>query len=260
MMKNRNKPVAETDKLIFGRQAVLEALKYKRLYQVYVLEGLKGAVITAIVDSSRQENVPLSFVSRDKFLALVKDYPGHQGVTALCSSFRYFSLDELIKTAKAASAEPLLLLLDHLQDPQNLGSIIRTADAAGVHGLVIPELRSVRVTPAVSKVAAGAVERARIALVPNLSRAIELLKRDGFWIYGAEADGEAPYYQADFNRPLALVVGSEGKGLTRIVRKHCDRTLRLPMKEKAASLNVAVASAVLIYAVLARREKWGVEV
>lgn len=256
-MKKRSRPTTEPEEFVVGRQAVLEALKYNRLHRVFIMEGQQGAVIESIVSLAGKNRTPLSRLSRGDFAALVQDIPGHQGVAALCSPFRYFSLDQLVKTAKAASAAPFLLLLDHLQDPQNLGSIIRTADAAGVHGLIIPDPRSAKVTPAVRKVAAGAVERIRIAVVQNLSRTIETLKQEGFWIYGAEADGRTPYYQADYKVPLALVVGSEGKGISRIVREHCDQTLRIPMQETAASLNVAVASAILIYAALAQREGWG---
>jgi len=252
-----NKPTAAPEEMIFGRQAVLEALRYKRLRRVYMLKGLKGPAIDSIVSLTYHHKIPLEYVSRDKFATFAGSFPGHQGVVAFCLPYRYLSLDQLVRTARAASSAPFLILLDHLQDPQNLGSIIRTADAAGVHGLIIPEPRSAKVTPAVLKVAAGAAERVHIALVPNLSRAIESLKKEGFWIYAAEADGEVPYWQIDFNGPLALVVGSEGSGLTRIVREHCDSTLRIPMQVEAASLNVAVAAAVLIYAALAQRERWG---
>ncbi len=255
-MKKRSKPAPGPEELIVGRQAVLEALKYNRLHRVFVMEGQQGTVIESIVSLAGKNKTPLSRLSRGDFSALVKDISGHQGVAALAPPFRYLELSEMIKAAKTASPHPFLLLLDHLQDPQNLGSIIRTADAAGVNGLIIPDPRSAKVTPAVRKVAAGAVERVRIAVVQNLSRTIEMLKKEGFWIYGAEADGQMPYYQVDYKVPLALVVGSEWKGLSRIVREHCDQTLHIPMQKTAASLNVAVASAVLIYAALAQREGW----
>ncbi len=256
-MKNKSSWAApEAEELVFGRQSVLEALKYKRLRRVYVLEGQRGAIIDEIVSLARQNRVPLVIVSLNEFKALVGDVQGHQGVAALSPPFRYLSLNELLASAAASSRAPFFLLLDHLQDPQNFGSIIRTADAAGLDGLIIPRPRSVRVTPAVRKVAAGAVERMPIALVNNLVRAMEQLKQEGFWIYGAEADGEEPYYKIDYTGPLALVMGSEGRGLSRLVRQHCDRTVYIPMQEKAASLNVAVASAILVYAALARRQGW----
>ena len=255
-MKKSGKTDTGAEELIYGRQAVLEALKHKRLRRIYVQEGQQGSVIDSIVSQAGENNVPLAKVDRSEFLALIKEISGHQGVAALSVPFRYLSLEQLIGTARAESSAPFLLLLDHLQDPQNLGSIIRTADAAGVHGLVIPDSRSAKVTPAVRKVAAGAVERARIALVNNLSRAIETLKKEGFWVYGAETNGEDPYYRIDYQGSLALVLGSEGKGLSRIIRRHCDRTVHIPMREKAASLNVGAASSVLIYAALAQREGW----
>ncbi|HOL18155.1 MAG TPA: 23S rRNA (guanosine(2251)-2'-O)-methyltransferase RlmB [Bacillota bacterium] len=257
MKSKSGRAAPEPEELVYGRQSVLEALKYQRLHQVYVLEGQRGAVINDIVSLARQKRVPLAFVSPNEFKALVNEVQGHQGVAALSPPFRYLTFDQLIQSARADSQAPFFLLLDHLQDPQNFGSIIRTADAAGLDGLIIPRPRAVKVTPAVRKVAAGAVERIRIALVNNLARAIEQLKQEGFWIYGAEADGEEPYYNLDYSGPLALVVGSEGRGLSRLVRRHCDRTVYIPMQEKAASLNVAVASAVLVYAALARRQGWG---
>jgi 23S rRNA (guanosine2251-2'-O)-methyltransferase len=256
IMKKRSQPAPKPEEFIVGRQAVLEALKYNRLHRVYIMEGQQGAIVESIVSQAGKNKTPLSRLSRGDFAALVKDIPGHQGVAALAPPFRYMALSEMIKGARAASPLPFLLLLDHLQDPQNLGSIIRTADAAGVYGLIIPDLRAAKVTTAVRKVAAGAVERSRIAVIQNISRTIETLKQEGFWIYGAEADGQTPYYQADYKVPLALVVGSEGKGISRIVREHCDQTLSIPMQEEAASLNVAVASAVLIFAALAQRQGW----
>jgi 23S rRNA (guanosine2251-2'-O)-methyltransferase len=148
-------------------------------------------------------------------------------------------------------------MLDHLEDPQNLGAVMRTADAAGVNGIIIPSHRAAGVTAAVRKVAAGAAERIPVAMVGNLNHAAEALKKEGYWLYAAEADGEEEYYRADYRRPLVLVVGSEGKGLSRLLRQNCDVTLSIPMPGTAAgSLNVAAATAVLVYAVLAQREGW----
>ncbi len=180
----------------------------------------------------------------------------HQGVVALAPPFRYLSLGELLKQAKTITSAPFLIICAHLQDPQNLGSLLRTADAAGMHGIIIPEDRSVKVTPAVRKVAAGAAERLPVARVVNLVSAVGQLKEAGFWIYGAEADGADPYYNVDYSGPFALVIGSEGKGLSRLLRRHCDGTISIPMRRGTGSLNAAVAAAVIIYAAAAQREGW----
>jgi 23S rRNA (guanosine2251-2'-O)-methyltransferase len=251
-----NKPGPDPDRLIIGRQPVLESMRRGRPVKVYLAEGLKGAPIEEIVALAGEKGIPHFVVSRSELDHLARGCGSHQGVAALAAPFRYLSLAELIAAAKKDAARPFLLLLDHLQDPQNLGSIIRTADAAGVHGLIIPEPRAAGITPAVRKVAAGAVERARIARVKNLAQAARILKQEGFWIYGAEADGAKPYYAADYKVPLALVAGSEGRGLAPLVRRHCDQIIRIPMQGCAGSLNVAVAVAVISFAVLAQREGW----
>lgn len=256
MKKAGRKETATPENMIIGRQSVLEALRHGHLLKVFMAAGLKGDPVDKISSLARQKGVPLSLVSREELDNLVRGAVNHQGVAALAPPFRYLSLAELIKSAKSSAANPLLIALDHLQDPQNLGSIIRTADAAGVQGMIIPELRSVGITPSVRKVAAGAVERTRVARVKNLVRALQELKQEGFWIYGAEADGKVPYFQADYRVPLVLVAGSEGRGLSRLVRRHCDQTISIPMQGAAGSLNVAVAAAVLIYTAVGRREGW----
>ncbi len=244
------------EELIGGRHAVLEALKYSKPLKIFLTEGLKGAVVNEITLLARQKSVPVKRLSKEDFNRTAGDISGSQGVAAVITPFRYSSLSRLIESARSFDSEPFLIMLDHIEDPQNLGAVMRTADAAGVHGLIIPEQRAAGVTAAVCKVAAGAAERIPVALVGNLNRAAAMLKKEGFWLYGAEADGKTEYYRADYCRPLALVIGSEGKGLSRLLRKNCDMTLNIPMPGSAGSLNVAAATAILTYAALAQREGW----
>lgn len=244
------------DQLVIGRRPVIEALRHGGVTRLYILEGQKGEAVDTIRSLARSGQVPCRVVSRDELSRMLHGRVNHQGVAAVTRPFSYLSLHQLIEQAKNQSQTPLMLMLDHLEDPQNFGSIIRTADAAGVHGIIIPKDRSVSVTPAVRKVAAGAAERARIARVSNLARSIEVLKKEGFWIYGSDAAGEMPFYRVDYGMPLVLVVGSEGRGLAPLVRRHCDRILSIPVTGEAGSLNAAVAAALLIYGAVGGRERW----
>ncbi len=246
----------DRDELIAGRQAVLEALRYSKPTGILLAEGQKGEVLKEINLLARREKVPVKQLSRADFEQIAGDIPGNQGVAAYVPPFRYCSLERLINLARASERPPFLIMLDHLEDPQNLGAIMRTAEAAGVHGLIIPDRRAAGVTAAVRKVAAGAAEKLPVALAGNLNRAAESLKEEGFWLYGAEADGSEPYYNADYRRPLVLVIGSEGKGLSRLLRQNCDMILTIPMLGQGGSLNVAASTAILTYAALAQREGW----
>ncbi len=245
------------DELIFGRQPVLEALRSSKPQRILLSEGLKGAIINEITLLARQRKVPVDRLSKSDFSKQVEDFERSQGVAAYVPSFEYLELEELIAISRSSRRDPFLIMLDHLEDPQNLGAVMRTADAAGVDGIIVASHRAVGVTAAVRKVSAGAAERIPVAMVGNLNAAAETLKKEGYWLYAAEADGEEEYYRADYRRPLVLVVGSEGKGLSRLLRQNCDVTLSIPMPGTVAgSLNVAAATAVLVYAVLAQREGW----
>ena len=241
--------------LIIGRQAVLEALTHGTVNRVYLIRGREGAIISEITAAAQKKGIPLHLLSREEFDRLTPNLSGHQGAAALAPPYRYRTLPDLIRLSQKNEA-PFLLLLDHIQDPQNLGSILRTAGAAGVDGLVITGPRSAKITPAVRKVAAGAAERVPVALAGNLHQAILALKKERFWVYGAEADGRTPYYALDYRLPLALVIGSEAAGLSRLVRENCDQTLYIPMPGRTNSLNAAVAAAVIIFAAVAQRQGW----
>jgi 23S rRNA (guanosine2251-2'-O)-methyltransferase len=214
-----------------------------------VATGAHGEVITEIVDEARAKKINLQSVDRRRLDDLAMN---HQGVIAEAAPFAYTTLEEVIEAARVSVA-PLVLVLDVLQDPQNLGSLLRTAAAAGAQGVVIPEHRAVGVTPAVVKASAGAIERLKIAQVTNLSRAIDALKEVGIWAVGLDASAPTEYHTADLNRPLALVVGGEGKGLRPLVRQHCDMVVSLPMPGAIESLNAAVAGSIVLYEALRQR-------
>jgi 23S rRNA (guanosine2251-2'-O)-methyltransferase len=214
-----------------------------------VATGAHGEIITEIVDEARAKKINLQSVDRRRLDDMAFN---HQGVVAEAAPYVYATIEDVIEAAKASPA-PLLLMLDVLQDPQNLGSLLRTAAAAGAQGVVIPEHRAVGVTPAVVKASAGAIERLKIAQVTNLSRAIDALKEVGIWAVGLDASAVTRYDQADLNRPLALVVGGEGKGLRPLVRQHCDMVVSLPMPGAIESLNAAVAGSIVLYEALRQR-------
>ena len=243
--------------LIAGRQAVLDALRFSKPARIILAEGIKGATINEITLIARQNRVKTERLSRQQFQELAGQISGNQGVAAFVHPFKYLELDELIAVSKKPGTDPLLIMLDHIEDPQNLGAIMRTADAAGAGGLIIPADRAASVTPAVRKVACGAAERLPVAISVNLNRAAEVLKRAGFWLYAADQDADCEYYKVDYCLPLVLVFGSEGKGLSRLLKKNCDRSVFIPMPNPAGgSLNVSVAAAVVIYAALAQRQGW----
>jgi 23S rRNA (guanosine2251-2'-O)-methyltransferase len=235
--------------LLYGRRPVYEALRAarRRIYGMALAEGVQetGGVVGQIVSLARAAGVPLTRSSRQE---LDRVAPAHQGVVVETGPYPYADLDDILAFAAGRGEPPLLLLLDLLQDPQNFGSLLRTAEAVGVHGVIIPHRRAVGVTPAVVSASAGAVEHLRVAQVTNLARTIDELKRHDVWVAGLEVTPEAQlYHQADLHGPLALVVGSEGSGLRRLVREKCDFLLQLPMHGRVASLNAAVAGSVVLY-------------
>lgn len=248
---DERRPFRPTGDLLYGRNAVLEALRAGRdIRRVMVATGAHGEVITDIVDTARGRKISLQSVDRRRLDDMATN---HQGVIAEVAPFVYASLEEVIEATRDTEAPPLVLVLDVLQDPQNLGSLLRTAAAAGAQGAVILEHRAVGVTPAVMKTASGAIEKLKIAQVGNISHAIDALKEAGLWAIGLDARADQSYDQADLNRPLALVVGGEGKGIRPLVRQHCDVVLSLPMPGEIESLNAAVAGSIVIYEALRQR-------
>lgn len=238
---------------IEGRIPVLEALRAGReINKLLVAKGAREGSIREVLAVARKAGIIVQEVDRERLDAMAQGR-NHQGVIALAASHRYYSLDEILERAAASGEDPLLLVLDGIEDPQNLGSLLRTADAAGVHGLVIPERRAVGLTETVAKVSAGAVEYVPVARVTNIGRTLDELKEKGFWVVGTHQDARELYYEARLTGPLAVVIGSEGKGMGRLVAEKCDFTVRLPMQGHVTSLNAAVAGAILIYEVRRQR-------
>ncbi len=239
---------------LYGRHAVLEALRaHRHVEQIMIARGVhaRGALDEVLV-LARAAHVRVREVPRDELDRLTRN---HQGIIAEIDEFQYAELEDLLAVAQARGEPAFLLMLDSVQDPQNLGTLIRTAEAVGVHGIILAERRAVGVTPAVVKASAGAIEHLRIARVTNLARTVQELKRANIWVVGVENEPEAQdFSRADLSIPLALVLGSEGAGMSRLVREKCDFLVRLPMWGKVESLNVAVAGSIVLYAVKLQRK------
>jgi len=238
---------------VIGRNPVLEILKTdKEIEKILVAKGqLKGS-INKIVALAKDMNIVVQYVDKKK-LDQVSQGGNHQGVAALISPYRYSSMDEILNKAKKLQEPPFLLILDGIEDPYNLGSIIRTAECSGVHGIIIPKRRSAHVTETVYKSSAGAVEHMLIAKVNNLSNTIDELKEKGLWIYGAHMEGKDKYFEVDLTGAVALVIGSEGKGISRLVKEKCDFLLNIPMVGKISSLNASNAASILMYEVVRQK-------
>ena len=240
--------------VLYGRQPVRECLRARRrhIYQLILAEDVgEVGIVGEILSLAAGLKLPLQRVSR---LQLDRIAEAHQGVALEVADYPYVAVEAILGRARKLEEQPLILALDHLQDPHNLGALLRTAEVAGAHGAIIPGRRAVGVTPAVVSAAAGASEHLRVAQVTNLVRALESLKTSGVWVVGLESVPEAcPYHQVDLNMPLALVIGAEGQGLSRLVRETCDLLIRLPVRGQVGSLNASVAGGIALYAALAAR-------
>jgi 23S rRNA (guanosine2251-2'-O)-methyltransferase len=239
--------------LLYGRNSVLEALRAgRRIRRLMVAGSAHG--LDALLDLAKQRRIPVDVVDRHDLDRRAGDH--HQGVLAEADEFEYAHVDDLLAAANRRGEAPLLLALDSLQDPQNFGTLLRTAQACGVHGVLVPEHRAVGVTPSVSNASAGAVEHLAVARVTNLARSLGQLKSRNVWIYGLAVDAGEAYWDVDFDGPLALVVGSEGSGLGRLVREACDVLVHIPMAPEAIqSLNASVAGSLVLYQAFANRRR-----
>lgn len=244
--------VVERDDLIYGRNAVVEALKSARpINRVLMAIGLKDAASLQVKTLARQVGVVVEEVARTRLDSLTAG--NHQGILAIVAAKEYVELDSILEAAGNRKEKPLVLLLDEIEDPRNLGAILRTADAAGVDGVVIPQRRAVGLTESVSKASAGAIEHVPVAREVNLVRVMERLKNEGYWIVGVDMTGDKGCQEADFDVPLALVVGGEDKGIGRLVKEHCDYLVRIPMVGHVPSLNSSVAASIALYEVVRQR-------
>ena len=237
----------EASNLLVGRNPIREALKAGRdMEKLLVAKGELIGSAREIVAMAREQKVIVQEVDRAHLDAMA---PGHQGLIAVVSAYAYKTVDDMLALAKERGEAPFLVILDGVTDPHNLGAIIRSAECAGAHGVIIPERRAVGLTPAAVKASAGAVEYLPVAREVNLTRTIERLKKEGVWIYGTAMDGE-DYRKVDYSGAKALVIGSEGEGMSRLVGESCDKVVTLPMKGKIESLNASVAAGILLYAMM----------
>ena len=241
---------------IAGKNPVIEALKSERdINKIWIAEGSQKGQMQQIIGMAKELKVFVQFVPKKKIDQMVEG--NHQGVVAQVAAYDYAEIDDLFALAEKREETPFFLILDELEDPHNLGSIMRTADAVGAHGVIIPKRRAVGLTAAVAKASTGAIEYIPVARVTNLARTIDELKERGIWVFGTDAKGSEDYRKMDGSIPLALVIGSEGKGMGRLIKDKCDFLIHLPMVGKVTSLNASVAASLLMYEVYRKRNPLG---
>ncbi|MES5924626.1 23S rRNA (guanosine(2251)-2'-O)-methyltransferase RlmB [Bacillus cereus group sp. MG9] len=241
---------------IIGRNPVIEALRAGRdINKILVAEGAAKGQVQIVLALAKENKVILQHAPKKKLDQLVEG--NHQGVIAQVAAYQYAELEDLFKLAEKRNEDPFFLILDEIEDPHNLGSIMRTADATGAQGVIIPKRRAVGLTASVAKASTGAIEYIPVARVTNLSRTIDELKERGLWIAGTDAKGKTDYRNLDGNMPIGLVIGSEGKGMSRIIGEKCDFLITLPMVGKVTSLNASVAASLLMYEVYRKRHEIG---
>ena len=258
MKENFNKKYDKKEEKIYddqieGRNSVIELLESKKdINKIFVTKGERHGSINKILAMAKERNVII--VEKDKKqMAQMAQTPNHQGVIAIVPPFEYCEIEDILENAKIKNEDPFILILDGIEDPHNLGSIIRTAETAGVHGIIIPKRRAASVNSTVSKVSAGAVEHIKIARVTNISDSIQKLKDNGLWICGTDIDAKNYYYDQDLKGPLGIVIGNEGKGMSEKVKKNCDFLVKIPMKGKVTSLNASVSTGIVVYEAVKQR-------
>ena len=238
--------------LIVGRNAVLQALESGRtIDSVTVAQGQRGGQAGRIIDICRERKIPVKFADQRRLDRLC-DGAAHQGVAAFAAAHEYAEMDDIFALAESRNESPFIVVCDSLEDPHNLGAIIRTAECAGVHGVIIPKRRSVGLSYTVGKASAGAIEYMRVARVTNIAALIDDLKSKGVWVYGADMNG-TDYQKCNFSGACAIVIGNEGKGISRLVREKCDVIVSLPMKGQINSLNASVAAGIIMYSAMKDR-------
>ena len=249
---NDRKPTAN---IIAGRNPVIEALRGGTIIEkVVILSGVKGGVIEKIKQMAKRNRVPFVEVGKQKFRDLVSDTTT-QGVVAIVGTKAYVELDDILNIAQERNEPPFLLILDEIEDPQNLGALIRTAECAGVHGVVIPKHHAATVNQTVAKTSAGASEHLPVAKVVNIANTLDELKQKGLWIVGTDATAEKLYTQVDYSMPIVFVIGNEGKGIRQLVKEKCDFVVKIPLYGKVESLNASVAGALVMYEAVRKRKQ-----
>lgn len=251
--EDRKQPAELPEGMIEGRNALAEALKSGRtIDKVFVAEGSTDRSLARLVAQAKEAGAVVVPTDRRK-LDFMSPTGAHQGVIASVAAHEYASLEDILARAAEKGEAPLIVICDELSDPHNLGAILRTAECAGAHGVVIPKRRSVGLTAVVAKTSAGAVEYLPVARVSNINQAIQTLKDNGVWIYGTAADADSLLYRTDLTGPTAIVIGNEGEGMSKLVRENCDVLVSIPMKGQISSLNASAAAAVMLYEALRQR-------
>ncbi|MDF2882447.1 MAG: methyltransferase, TrmH family, group 3 [Clostridiaceae bacterium] len=249
-----NKEAKEVrEDIVEGRNAVIEILKGdSTVEQILVAKGDTTGSISVITALAKEKGIVIKEVDRKK-LDSMSVTGSHQGVIAQVTPFKYCEIEDILEYADKKGEDPFIVILDEIEDPHNFGSIVRTAEACGVHGIIIPKRRNVGVTPTVYKSSAGAVEHMMISKVTNINTAIDKLKTKGIWIYGAHMEGNKYSYNADFSGGVALIIGSEGRGISKLSKEKCDVLIKIPMVGKISSLNASVAGGILMYEILKQK-------
>lgn len=243
-----------SEEFVAGRNSVAEVLKSGRsINKILVAKGERHGAIREIIGQARSQGLVVQEVEPAK-LDQITEGVRHQGVVAMVAPVAYAEIEDILGKAQENGEQPFIVLLDELEDPHNVGAILRTSDATGVHGVLLPKRRSSPLTATVAKTSAGAVEYVPVARIGNISQTLKKLKKQGLWVVGADMDGDKNYYEADLTGPIVVVVGSEGQGMGRLTKEECDFVVRIPMKGKITSLNASVACSLLLYEVLRQRE------
>ena len=252
---NKQKETRIYDDQVEGRNSVLELLESgKDINKIFVTKGERHGSINKIIAMAKEKKVII--VEKDKRqMEEMAQTQNYQGVIAIVPPFEYCQIDDILEEARNKNEDPFVLILDGIEDPHNLGSIIRTAETAGVHGIIIPKRRAATVNSTVNKTSAGAVEHMKIARVTNISDSIENLKKEGLWICGTDINTDKYYYNQDLTGALGIVIGNEGSGMSDKVRKNCDFLVKIPMKGKVTSLNASVSTGIIVYEAVKQRTK-----
>lgn len=246
-----------SEAILIGRNSVAEAFRAgKTIDKLFVQKGLESGPIQSIIKQAKKSGCIYSFVEKERLIQICGS-DQHQGVVAFTASYTYASVEDILSKAREAGEEPFVIVADGIQDPHNLGAIIRSAHQAGAHGLIIPKRRAVGLTQVVAAASAGALHYLPVAKVTNLTQTIHDLQAEGLWFTAADMDGES-MYECDLTGPIGLVIGGEGAGVSRLVKESCDRTVRIPMKGQIDSLNASVAAGILAFEVMHQRDRKGI--
>lgn len=252
-LKQEKELAAQYDDQIEGRNSVIELLESGRdVNKIFIQSGERHGSINKIIAMAKERKILIAEMSKEK-MQQMSQTENYQGVIAIVPPFDYVDVEDILLEAKSRQEEPFVVLLDGIEDPHNLGSIIRTAETAGVHGIIIPKRRAASVNSTVNKVSAGAVEHMKIARVNNMVDTIKYLKEQGLWICGTDMDTKTYYYDQDLTGPIGIVIGSEGFGMSRLVKENCDFLVKIPMKGKITSLNASVSAGIVMYEAVKQR-------